>query len=205
MFITFEGPDKAGKTTQIELLKKYAERKNYDWVFTRNPGATVLGNKLRDIVLDSNEVISDKAELMLYLADRAHHVDEVLKPNLQAGKVVICDRYTDSTVAYQGHGRGIDLKSINIMNNLVTDSIVPDLTVMLMVSDQEAARRTKEMDRLESENKLFFVRVRNGYKTIAKENPSRVRIIEVDGLSKEDVHERILKLISSVMGETLSA
>lgn len=197
MFITFEGPDKAGKTTQINLLKEFAKKNNLDWIFTRNPGDTELGAKLRDIVLDSNEEICDKAELMLYLADRAHHVHEVLEPNLKLGKVVVCDRYTDSTVAYQGYGRGIDLNAIKIMNKLVTDNIVPDLTIMLMVSDKEAARRTKEMDRLESENKLFFVRVRNGYKTIAKENPSRIKIIEVDGLSKEEVNQRIMKLIFS--------
>jgi len=203
MFITFEGPDKAGKTTQIELLKEFAKKKGLDWVFTRNPGDTHLGQKLRDIVLDADEDISDKAELMIYLADRAQNVEDVLKPSLAAGKVVICDRYTDSTMAYQGHGRGIDLKSIGIMNNLVTEGIKPDLTIMLMVSDKEAARRTKEMDRLESENKLFFVRVRNGYKTQAKDHPDRIKIIEVDGLSIEEVHSRILKLISGKVGMEL--
>jgi dTMP kinase len=199
MFITIEGPDKAGKTTQIKLLKKYAEDSGLDWVFTRNPGATSLGSRLRDIVLDNKEVISDKAELMLYLADRADHVATLLKPALAEGKVVICDRFTDSTEAYQGYGRGIDIKTIKMMNALVCEGVEPDLTIMLMVSDTEALKRTKETDRLESENKLFFIRVRNGYKTIARENPIRVRMIEVDGLSEEDLHAQIISLINKAL------
>jgi dTMP kinase len=199
MFITIEGPDKAGKTTQIKLLKKYAEDRGLNWVFTRNPGATSLGSRLRDIVLDNKEVISDKAELMLYLADRADHVATLLKPALAEGKLVICDRFTDSTEAYQGYGRGIDIKTIKMMNALVCEGVEPDLTIMLMVSDTEALKRTKETDRLESENKLFFIRVRNGYKTIARENPTRVRMIEVDGLSEEDLHVQIIGLINKAL------
>ncbi len=199
MFITIEGPDKAGKTTQIKLLKKYAEDRGLNWVFTRNPGATSLGSRLRDIVLDNKEVISDKAELMLYLADRADHVATLLKPALAEGKLVICDRFTDSTEAYQGYGRGIDIKTIKMMNALVCEGVEPDLTIMLMVSDTEALKRTKETDRLESENKLFFIRVRNGYKTIARENPTRVRMIEVDGLSEEDLHVQIIGLINKAI------
>lgn len=199
MFISIEGPDKAGKTTQIKLLKDYAESKGLDWIFTRNPGATSLGSRLRDIVLDNKETISDKAELMLYLADRADHVVNVLKPALAAGKVVICDRFIDSTVAYQGYGRGIDIKTIKVMNTLVCEGVEPDLTIMLMVSDTEAAKRTKETDRLESENKLFFIRVRNGYKTLARENPTRIRMIEVDGLSIEELHQKIITLIENAI------
>ncbi len=201
MFITIEGPDKAGKTTQIKLLKDYSEKKSLDWLFTRNPGATALGNRLRDIVLDCEEEISDKAELMLYLADRAHHVATTLKPELDKGRTVICDRFTDSTIAYQGFGRGIDIKSIELMNALVCEGVKPQLTIMLMVSDKEAARRTKEVDRLEQENKLFFIRVRNGYKTLAQENPTRVRMIEVDGLSIEEVHQKIITLIESALAK----
>ncbi|MEY3369447.1 MAG: hypothetical protein RLZZ361_117 [Cyanobacteriota bacterium] len=199
MFITIEGPDKAGKTTQIKLLKKHSEDRGLNWVFTRNPGATSLGSRLRDIVLDNKEVISDKAELMLYLADRADHVATLLKPALAEGKLVICDRFTDSTEAYQGYGRGIDIKTIKMMNALVCEGVEPDLTIMLMVSDTEALKRTKETDRLESENKLFFIRVRNGYKTIARENPTRVRMIEVDGLSEEDLHAQIIGLINKAI------
>lgn len=197
MFITIEGPDKAGKTTQITKLKEYIKNNSLDWVFTFNPGDTKLGARLRNIVLDCDEHISDHAELMIYLADRAYHVDTKLKPLLKAGKVVVCDRFSDSTLAYQGYGRGIDIKTIKIIDSLVCDGIKPDLTILLMVSEQEAQRRTKDaVDRLEAQNKLFFVRVRNGYKTIAREDPTRIKVIEVDGLSIEDVHERITNLIN---------
>ena len=201
MFITFEGPDKAGKTTQVELLKKYSADKNLNWFFTRNPGETEVGKRLREIVLDSDEHISDKAELMIYLADRAHFVDEVLKPRLEKGETVICDRFNDSTLAYQGYGRGIDIKSIQNICNLICQGIKPDLTILLMVSHEEAERRTKEVDRLEAENKLFFVRVRNGYKTLANEDPTRYHMIQVDGMSIEEVHEEILKVIEKKIHE----
>lgn len=196
MFITIEGPDKAGKTTQIKNLKDYASSNKLDWVFTFNPGDTKLGARLREIVLDCDETISDHAELMIYLADRAHQVDTKLKPLLKEGKIVICDRFSDSTLAYQGYGRGIDVKTIKIIDSLICDGIKPDLTIMLMVSEQEAQKRTKgAVDRLEAENKLFFVRVRNGYKTVARENPSRIKVIEVDGLSIEEVHEKMVTII----------
>ncbi len=199
MFITIEGPDKAGKTTQLGLLKEYAQKQGHDWLFTRNPGATELGNRLRNIVLDSNETISDKAELMIYLADRADHVATLLKPELAKGRVIICDRFADSTLAYQGYGRGIDIKIIEVANALVCEGVKPDLTILLMVSEKEAAARTKDRDRLEQENKLFFVRVRNGYKTIARENPTRVKVIDVDGLSKDEVHQKMITLIEEFL------
>ncbi len=203
MFITFEGPDKAGKTTQVKLLKEYAENNKLNWFFTRNPGETELGRRLRDIVLDSNEVISDKAELMIYLADRAHFVDEVLKPRLDKGETVICDRFNDSTLAYQGYGRGIDTKIISTVCNLVCEGIKPDLTILLMVSHDEAQRRStgSEIDRLEAENKLFFVRVRNGYKTLANEDPTRFRMIQVDGLSIEEVHKKVVEIIQEKISD----
>ena len=203
MFITFEGPDKAGKTTQVKLLKEYAENNKLNWFFTRNPGETELGRRLRDIVLDSNEDISDKAELMIYLADRAHFVDEVLKPRLDKGETVICDRFNDSTLAYQGYGRGIDTKIISTVCNLVCEGIKPDLTILLMVSHDEAQRRStgSEIDRLEAENKLFFVRVRNGYKTLANEDPTRFRMIQVDGLSIEEVHKKVVEIIQEKISD----
>jgi dTMP kinase len=203
LFITFEGPDKAGKTTQVKLLKEYAEKNKLDWFFTRNPGETELGSRLREIVLDSNEHISDKAELMIYLADRAHFVDEVLKPRLEKGETVVCDRFNDSTLAYQGYGRGIDTKTISTVCNLVCEGIEPDLTILLMVSHDEAERRRSDtnVDRLEGENKLFFVRVRNGYKTLAKENPTRFRMIQVDGLSIEEVHKKVLQMVQEKIKE----
>lgn len=196
MLITIEGPDKAGKTTQIKLLKEYAQKHSKTWFFTRNPGGSELGSKLRDIVLDSNEVISDKAELMIYLADRAHHVEHVIEPALKEGQTVICDRFTDSTVVYQGYGRGIDIDLINQMNKLVCNNIKPDLTIMLTVSEKTAhERQTGETDRLEQENRLFFIRVRNGYNVIAKNDPLRVKVINTDNMTIEDIHKQVIGLI----------
>lgn len=198
MLITIEGPDQAGKTTQIEKLKEYAEKNGKDWIFTRQPGGTELGTKLREIILNVNENISDKAELLMYLADRAHHVEEFIKPALKQGKVVICDRYIDSTLAYQGYGRGLDIKEVQQLNQFAIDGVKPDLTVMLMVSDKVAEeRQTEKADRLESENKLFFVRVRNGYKSIAREEPLRLKIIDTDELNIEQVHEKTVEMIEA--------
>lgn len=203
MFITIEGPDKAGKSTQLELLKAYASKNQLDWFFTRNPGGTRLGNKLRDIVLDSKQEISDYAELMIYLADRAQHVDECIKPKLEEGKVIICDRFADSTLAYQGYGRGLDIDSIKILNKLATRGIEPDLTILLNISNEEAEERALGMkkDRLEKENKLFHLRVKNGYKCIATENPMRFKVINVDAKSKEELHAEILELINDFLAK----
>jgi dTMP kinase len=203
LFITFEGPDKAGKTTQVKLLQKYAEENNLGWFFTRNPGETDLGQRLRSIVLDSEEKISDKAELMIYLADRAHFVHEVLQPKLAEGQTVVCDRFNDSTIAYQGFGRGIDAKTIDKVCHLVCEGIKPDLTILLMVSHDEAEKRRKDAkkDRLEAQNKLFFVRVRNGYKILANEDPKRFRMIQVDGLSVEEVHQKIIAVVNEKIQE----
>lgn len=198
MFITIEGPDQAGKTTQLSLLKKYATENNKDWLFTSNPGGTDLGRRLRELILDRNYKVSDKAELLVYLADRAQHVEEYHSLIKDPTKVVICDRFTDSTLAYQGYGRNLDLGIIRQLNAYVTKGIKPDLTLMLMIDADEATRRREGApDRIEQENKLFFIRVANGYKTIAHEEPERVKIINVENHSREVLHERIVNLINS--------
>lgn len=198
MFITIEGPDQAGKTTQVSLLKKYATENNKDWLFTSNPGGTDLGRRLRELILDRNYKVSDKAELLVYLADRAQHVEEYHSLIKDPTKVVICDRFTDSTLAYQGYGRNLDLGIIRQLNAYVTKGIKPDLTLMLMIDADEATRRREGApDRIEQENKLFFIRVANGYKTIAHEEPERVKIINVENHSREVLHERIVNLINS--------
>ncbi len=197
IFISIEGPDKAGKTTQLQMLKAYSEQHSKDWLFTRNPGGTELGNRLRAIVLDNKEVISNMAELMIYIADRAHHVDQFIRPNLEAGRVLICDRFIDSTLAYQGYGRNIDLKLIEHMNSAVCAGVKPSLSILLTVSEKVAMERNKnaEKDRLEQESKLFFVRVRNGYNTIAKSEPDRFKVISTDFLNPAEVHEQVIAYI----------
>ena len=198
MFITIEGPDQAGKTTQVSLLKKYAAENKKDWLFTSNPGGTDLGKRLRELILDRNSKISDKAELLVYLADRAQHVEEYYSLIKDPTKVVICDRFTDSTLAYQGYGRNLDLGIIRQLNAYVSKGIKPDLTLMLMIDADEATRRREGApDRIEQENKLFFIRITNGYKTIAHEEPERVKIINVENHSREVLHERIVNFINN--------
>ena len=198
MFITIEGPDQAGKTTQVSLLKKYAAENNKPWFFTSNPGGTDLGKRLRELILDRDYKVSDKAELLVYLADRAQHVEEYYSLIKDPTKVVICDRFTDSTLAYQGYGRNLDLGVIRQLNAYVSKGIKPDLTLMLMIDADEATRRREGVpDRIEQENKLFFIRVANGYKTIAHEEPERVKIINVENHSREVLHERIVDFINT--------
>jgi dTMP kinase len=198
MFISIEGPDQAGKTTQIELLKSFAFDNSLDWLFTRNPGATDLGKDIRDIVLDNKRNICDYAELLLYLADRAQHIEEVLKPAKEKQSVVICDRYFDSTIAYQGFGRELDVNFIKQVNSFICKDHKPDLTILLMLTPTEAFKRRQGIaDRLEQENKLFHIRVLNGFKTMAASEPGRIKIINVADMSKEDVHARIIELIKA--------
>lgn len=197
MFITIEGPDQAGKTTQVNLLKSYASEHNAGWIFTSNPGGTELGKHLRELILDKNTEVSDKAELLVYLADRAQHVEEYYSLIKDPDKIVICDRFTDSTLAYQGYGRNLDLNIIRQLNAYVCQGAKPDLTILLMIDADEAARRRdRDPDRIEQENKLFFIRVANGYKTIAHEEPERVKIINVENHSREFLHEKIVTLIN---------
>ncbi len=197
MLITVEGPDQAGKTTQIKLLKEYAKNNGLDWNFTCNPGGTDFGHKLRELILDKSYDVDSKAELLIYLADRAQHVAELAKDFNDPNKIVICDRFSDSTLAYQGFGRNMDTNIISQINSYVTEGIKPDLTILLMIEPEEAfKRREGDPDRMEQENKLFFIRVANGYKTIASSEPERVKIINVENHSKEHIHNLIIAKIN---------
>ena len=200
MFISIEGPDQAGNTTQVSLLKAYAEKNSLGWIFTSNPGGTDLGKCLRSLILDKSYTVSDKAELLVYLADRAQHVEEFYTKMKDPKSLVICDRFTDSTLAYQGYGRNLDLNIIRQLNAYVTKGVKPDLTILLMIDADEATkRRSGDPDRIEQENKLFFIRVANGYKTIAHEEPERVKIINVENHSREVLHEKIVNLINEFL------
>lgn len=203
MLITIEGPDKAGKSTQLKLLEDYAKANSKNWVFTKNPGGTALGDKLREIVLDDQQTISDQAELMIYLADRAHHIDHLIKPAIDEGKVVICDRFVDSTVAYQGYGRGMDIDLISKMNNLVCRGVQPELTILLTVTEEMAEERSRgeTKDRIERENKLFFVRVRNGYMALARQEPTRFSVLENADKSVEEIHNEIVTIIENKLAK----
>ena len=190
LFITFEGADGCGKTTQLEMTANYLKGKGYDVITTREPGAEKLGKTLREILLHYDGEISSRSELFLYLADRAQHIDMVVKPAIERGTIVLCDRHTDSTLAYQGYGRGLDLDQLKKLNNIAVNGCKPDLTLLYDVSVEVAQTRVgKEKDRLESEGVMFHNKVRNGYLELAKNEPQRFAIIDAS-LSIDAVFEK---------------
>lgn len=195
LFITFEGGDGCGKTTQLNLAAKYFEEKGKNIVITREPGSVGLGQRLRELILHYDGDIDSTAEAFLFLADRAQHIAKLVKPSIEAGKIVLCDRHTDSTVAYQGYGRGEDIEQITHLNNLATQGIKPDLTLVFDVSEEIAQQRVgSKKDRMESAGNDFHKRVRNGYLEIAKQEPKRVKVID-SNLSIEKVFEQVKKYI----------
>ena len=195
LFITFEGGDGCGKTTQIKLLDEYLRNKGYKTLLTREPGSKGLGIKLREILLNYDGEVSPVCESFLFLADRAQHVDCIIKPALEEGVIVLCDRHTDSTVAYQGYGRGLDLEQIYQLNKIATSELKPDLTVVLDVDvETSQARVGSEKDRMESAGLEFFERVRQGYLDIAKQEPERVKVVD-SKQTIEEIHKQILELV----------
>lgn len=199
LFITFEGCDGCGKTTQLELLAKFLEEKGYDVVVTREPGAKGLGTKLREILLNYDGEVSSNCESFLFLADRAQHIDTLVKPTITEGKIVLCDRHIDSTVAYQGYGRGINLEQINYLNNLATSGLKPDLTLLFDVDTETSMQRVgKNKDRMESAGIEFQEKVRHGYLTLAKEEPKRIRIFD-SRKTIEQLHQEVLGIIAPLI------
>ena len=151
LFITFEGADGCGKTTQIELLNKYLQEKGFKTLVTREPGAKGLGEKLREILLNYDGEVSPTCESFLFLADRAQHVDCIIKPALKNGIIVLCDRHTDSTVAYQGYGRQLDIEQIKKLNNIAVSGLKPDLTIVFDIDIETSMQRVgSTKDRMES-------------------------------------------------------
>ena len=198
LFITFEGGDGCGKTTQIELLNKYLSGKGYKTLLTREPGAKGLGEKLREILLNYDGEVSPNCESFLFLADRAQHVDCIIKPALEDGKIILCDRHTDSTVAYQGYGRGLNLDRIHQLNTIATSGLKPDLTIVLDVDVETSMKRVgKEKDRMESAGIEFFKRVRHGFIEIAKSEPNRVKVINSSD-TIENIHKQIVELVEKL-------
>lgn len=196
LFITFEGADGCGKTTQIKLLDEYLRAKGYQTLLTREPGSKGLGEKLREILLNYDGDVSPVAESFLFLADRAQHVDCIIKPALDKGIIVLCDRHTDSTLAYQGYGRGLDLEEIRKLNKIATSGLTPDLTIVFDVDiETSQARVGAEKDRMESAGIEFFQRVRNGFLEIAKQEPARVKVIN-SADSIENIHKRVVELVA---------
>lgn len=194
LFITFEGIEGCGKTTQISLLKEYLEQKDYSVVATREPGGTQIGDSMRTILLDSrNTHIDIKTELLLYEASRAQHIKDVVRPALDKGSIVLCDRFTDATLAYQGYAQRINKDLIERLNQFATDNITPDFTILIDCPVEIGLKRAKKRgatvnqkineDRFEEKNISFHQNVRLGYLQIAECNSNRIHI--VDG--REDV------------------
>ena len=195
LFITFEGGDGCGKTTQINLLDEYLRKKGYKTLLTREPGSKGLGVKLREILLNYDGDVSPVCESFLFLADRAQHVDCIIKPALEEGVIVLCDRHTDSTVAYQGYGRGLDLEQIHKLNKIATSGLKPDLTIVLDVDVETSQKRVgSEKDRMESAGVEFFERVRQGFLEIAKQEPERVKVVD-STQSIQEIYQEILELV----------
>lgn len=199
LFITFEGADGCGKTTQLNLLAQYLTQLGYDVVKTRETGAKGLGEKIREIVLHYDGEISSNAEAFLFLADRAQNIDVIIKPAVAEGKIVLCDRHIDSTIAYQGYGRGIDLERLKMLNNLATSGFKPDLTLVFDVDvETSMARVGKNQDRIEAAGIQFHEKVRQGYLELAKAEPDRVKVIN----SKDSI-ENIFEQVKNVLIEKL--
>lgn len=194
-FIVFEGVEGCGKTTQLQRCHQWLA--SFNSVVTREPGGTQLGLKLRQLLLSAdNGMIHDCAELLLYAADRAQHVEEVLKPQLRSGAIILSDRYTDSTVAYQGYGRGLSLSLINQLNSIATGGLESDLTLWLDVDVEVGLERTKnrgKLDRIEQADLEFHQRVQQGYTQLAKACP---QIVRVDAnLDEESVNQQIQAIV----------
>lgn len=204
LFITFEGGDGSGKSTQIRMLQKNLEKDGKEVLLTREPGGTEISEKIRDIILDRNNwEMDDMTEAMLYAAARAQLVSQVIKPALEEGKVVICDRFVDSSIAYQGYGRNLG-DSVSIINSFAIGDCMPDMTVLLKVNPQEGSRRisvrNEERDRIELASEDFHQKVYEGYLELEKKYPDRIV-----GIEATDTIENIAKVITGRVTELLES
>jgi dTMP kinase len=207
-FITFEGIEGSGKSTQIALLAQYLLSKGLRNVLTREPGGTSIGDQIRKILLDpANRLLDPSAELLLYAASRAQHLREIILPALAEGLTVLCDRFSDATLAYQGYGRGIEIAMIRSLDRIVTAGMRPDLTVLFDIEAASGLARargrnsTRGLDqeaRFENEELAFHERVRQGYLQMASEEPDRMRVVDASG-TPEAVQASVRKIVDERM------
>lgn len=199
-FITFEGIDGSGKSTQLRMLAGELRQRGVDVITTCEPGGTPLGRRLREAFLDTEEPVAPIAELLLFAADRAQHVEFLIKPALNNGRVIISDRYADATSAYQGAGRGFSEETISTIIQLATGGLKPDLTIFFDLSVNEAIARTKSRsehgpsNRLDSETAEFYSRVRDAYLKLIEAEPSRFRLIDANA-SVDEVRAKVFELV----------
>jgi len=196
-FISFEGIEGSGKSTQAKMLAEHLRDKGHDVIETAEPGGTRIGNEIRKLLLEPQNHMDPLAELLLYYASRAQHVKEVISPAILGNRIVITDRFTDSTVAYQGYARGIDLSIINALNEIVVPDMKPFLTFMLDLDVEEGLRRNRQArktDRFELETIEFHNRVRKGFHQIAAQEPERIKVIDASK-STGEVSREIISII----------
>lgn len=206
LFITFEGPDGGGKTTQIKKAEKVLTEMGYDVVVSREPGGVNLAEQVRNIVLNADVPLSNNTQTLLFLAARSEHVDKLLRPSVESGKIVLCDRFSDSTMVYQGLANGLsldDLSTLRELNKFATNSFEPDLTLVLdgkpeVLAVRRDARGIK--DRFEVKGLAFQETLRNGYLALAHNEPGRIKVINAED-SEDEVHENIMNVICRLLGE----
>ncbi|HOW35134.1 MAG TPA: dTMP kinase [Candidatus Omnitrophota bacterium] len=199
-FITFEGSEGSGKSTQAKLLCRYLKEQHKKVLHIREPGGVILSEMIRKMLLDvKNKTMTKECEMLLYMAARAQLVEEIIAPALRKGIIVVCDRFLDSTVAYQGYGCGMDIALIKSVGRFVTRGINPDLTFLLDVGAKKGLQRAgKFKDRIESRSLGYHNRVRQGYLAIARREPNRVKLIETKG-TKSDTQEEIRRFVSRLL------
>ncbi len=203
-FITFEGIEGSGKSTQIVLLQKYLQSRGMRVVLTREPGGTAIGDHVRKILLDpANTALDPKAELLLYAASRSQHLREVIVPALEGGMIVLCDRFSDATLAYQGYGRGLDIGMIHALDRIVTTGMRPELTILFDIDAAAGLARAHGRNtdrgleaeaRFENEEIAFHERVRQGYLTLGRQEPDRIKVVDASP-PPEDVQKKVCIIV----------
>ena len=205
-FITFEGADGGGKSTQVQLAATWLQQRGYEVVTTREPGGTVLAEKVRELVLDPALPLNTTSQTLLYLAARSEHVEKVIRPALEIGKIVLCDRFSDSTLVYQGLSLGKELAELTVMQQLcsfATAGLEPDLTLVLDGRPEELAKRRElrgVTDRYEQQGLDFQHKLRDGFLTLAKAEPERIKVLNAEG-SMEEVAAAVQKAIANLLQE----
>lgn len=208
LFITLEGPEGAGKTTQARLLYDHLHT-SFDVLYTREPGGTAVGERIRGLLLDEQyHEMSPQAEMLLFAASRAQFVAEVVEPELRAGRLVLSERYVDASLAYQGYGRGLDVDVVRQVNAVATRGMMPDLTLLIDIDPAVGVERARAAggkegrrgrgDRLEQEGLAFFIRVREGFLSIAKESGNRVRVVD-GNRPQQAVHDEIVQVVDEFL------
>jgi dTMP kinase len=208
MFITFEGPEGSGKTIQARLLAEYLRSRDLPVLLTREPGGTEIGDQIRSVLHDTrNTAMLPAAEILLYSASRAQIVGQVIRPALEAGQIVLCDRYADSTLAYQGYGRRLGLQTLRLVTAFATGGLVPDLTIYLDISVEAGLRRKQvafqsgqgEWNRMDQQSTDFYRRVREGYLDMAAQEPGRWALVNADR-DIQEIHAEVRSLVEKRVG-----